>query len=47
MALEKNKVVLRYDTPADQPRDIRALVEQTPKEVEQHLGWQRSDDRRA
>ena len=25
--IEKNEVVLRYDTPADQPRDIRALVE--------------------
>lgn len=39
--IEKNEVVLRYDTPADQPRDIRALVEQTLKEIEQHLGWQR------
>ena len=35
--IEKNEVVLRYDTPADQPRDIRALVEQTLKEIEQHL----------
>ncbi len=39
--IEKNEVVLRYDTPADQPRDIRALVEQTLQEIEQHLGWQR------
>lgn len=39
--IEKNEVVLRYDTPADQPRDIRALAEQTLKEIEQHLGWQR------
>lgn len=39
--IEKNEVVLRYDTPADQPRDIRALVEQTLNEIEQHLGWQR------
>ncbi len=39
--IEKNEVVLRYDTPADQPRDIRALVDQTLKEIEQHLGWQR------
>jgi hypothetical protein len=39
--IEKNEIVLRYDTPADQPRDIRALVEQTLKEIEQHLGWQR------
>lgn len=39
--IEKNEVVLRYDTPADKPRDIRALAEQTLKEIEQHLGWQR------
>lgn len=39
--IEKNEIVLRYDTPADQPRDIRALVEQTLKDIEQHLGWQR------
>ena len=39
--IEKNEVVLRYDTPADQPRDIRALVEQTLKEIEEHLEWQR------
>ncbi|MFN8992938.1 MAG: hypothetical protein ACK5X3_04635, partial [Pseudomonadota bacterium] len=39
--IEKNEIVLRYDTPADQPRDIRALVEQTLKEIEQRLGWQR------
>lgn len=39
--IEKNEVVLRYDTPADQPRNIRALVDQTLKEIEQHLEWQR------
>jgi len=39
--IEKNEIVLRYDTPADQPRDVRALVDQTLKEIEQHLGWQR------
>lgn len=39
--IEKNEVVLRYDTPADQPRDIRALVKQTLKEIEEHLEWQR------
>lgn len=40
--IENNEVVLRYDTPADQPRDIRALVDQTLQEIEQHLGWQRT-----
>lgn len=39
--IEKNEVVLRYDTPADQPRNIRALVDHTLQEIEQHLGWQR------
>ncbi len=39
--IEKNEIVLRYDTPADQPRDIRALVDQTLRDIEQHLGWQR------
>lgn len=39
--IEKNEVVLRYDTPADQPRDIRALVDRTLQEIEEHLSWQR------
>lgn len=39
--IEKNEIVLRYETPTDQPRDIRALVDQTLKEIEQYLGWQR------
>ncbi|MDP9974564.1 hypothetical protein J2W39_005833 [Variovorax paradoxus] len=39
--IEKNEVILRYDTPTDQPRDIRALVDHTLNEIEQHLGWQR------
>lgn len=39
--IDKNEVVLRYDTPADQPRNIRALVDHTLQEIEQHLGWQR------
>lgn len=39
--IEKNEIVLRYDTPADQPRDVRALVDQTMRDIEQHLGWQR------
>lgn len=41
-AIEKNEILLRYETPADQPRDIRSLVEQTLTEIEQHLGWQRT-----
>lgn len=39
--IEKNEIVLRYDSPADQPRDIRALVDQILRDIEQHLGWQR------
>ncbi|MBL8377396.1 MAG: hypothetical protein JNM79_05985 [Burkholderiales bacterium] len=41
-SIEKNEVVLRYDTPADQPRDVRPLVDRVLDEIEQHLGWQRS-----
>lgn len=39
--IEKNELVMRYDTPSDQPRDVRPLVDQTLAEIEQHLGWQR------
>lgn len=39
--VEKNEIVLRYETPADQPRDIRSMVDQTLKDIEQHLSWQR------
>lgn len=40
--IEKNEIVLLYNTPADQPRDIRVLVEQTLRDMKQHLSWQRS-----
>jgi hypothetical protein len=40
--IEKNEVVLRYDTPSDQPRDVRSLVDRALADIEQHLGWQRS-----
>lgn len=39
--IEKNELVLRYDSPADQPRDVRPLVSQALADIEQHLGWQR------
>lgn len=39
--IEGNELILRYDTPSDQPRDIRALVDQALQQVEQHLQWQR------
>ncbi|MDP3759702.1 MAG: hypothetical protein Q8R01_04195 [Ramlibacter sp.] len=39
--IEKNELVLRYDTPADQARDIRALVDRAIADIEQHLDWQR------
>ncbi|OMQ27323.1 hypothetical protein [Serratia oryzae] len=37
----KNEIVLRYDSPADHPRDIRPLVDTVLSEIEQHLEWQR------
>lgn len=36
----KNELVLRYDSPADNPCDVRALVDTTLREIEQHLEWQ-------
>ena len=38
--VEKNELVLRYDSPADAPRDARPLVDRTLTEIEQHIGWQ-------
>lgn len=39
--VEKNELLLRYDSPSDAPRDIRPLVDRTLTEIEQYLGWQR------
>lgn len=39
--IEKNELLLRFESPADQPRDVRALVDRTLADIEQHLGWQR------
>lgn len=39
--IEKNELVLRYDSPADQPRDVRPLADRALTDIEQHLGWQR------
>jgi len=39
--IEKNEIVLHYDSPADQPSNVRPLVDQTLAEIERHLGWQR------
>ena len=40
--VEKNELVLRYESPADAPRDVRPLVDHTLGEIEQHIGWQRA-----
>lgn len=40
--IEKNEVVLRYESPSDAPRDVRPLIKKTLAEIEQYLGWQRS-----
>lgn len=36
-----NELVLRYESPADSPREVRPLVDQALRDIEQHLGWQR------
>lgn len=38
--IEKNELVLRYESPSDQPRDIRPEIDRTLAEIEQHLVWQ-------
>lgn len=40
--IEKSELVLRYDSPADAPRDVRPLIDRTLAEIEQYIGWQRS-----
>lgn len=40
--IEKNELVLRYESPSDTPREVRPLVDQTLAEIEKYLGWQRS-----
>lgn len=39
--IEKNELVLRYESPSDQPQDVRPLVDRALADIEQHLGWQR------
>ena len=38
--IEKNELVLRYDSPADAPRDVRPLIDRSLADIEQYLGWQ-------
>lgn len=40
--VENNELVLRYESPADAPRDVRPLVDQDLAEIEKYLGWQRN-----
>jgi len=39
--IEKNELLLRFESPADQPRDVRPHVDRILADIEQHLGWQR------
>lgn len=36
-----NELVLRYESPADSPREVRPLVDQALQDIEQYLSWQR------
>lgn len=38
--IEKNELVLRYESPSDSPSDVRPLVDQALNEIEQYIGWQ-------
>lgn len=39
--IDGNELVLRYQSPADQPRDVKPDVERTLSDINQYLGWQR------
>lgn len=39
--IEKNELLLRFESPADQPREVRPLVNRILADIEQHLDWQR------
>ncbi|QKS28151.1 MAG: hypothetical protein HT579_03870 [Candidatus Accumulibacter similis] len=39
--IEKNELLLRFESPADQPFDVRPLVDRMLADIEEHLGWQR------
>jgi hypothetical protein len=39
--IDSQELVLRYDSPADAPREVRPLVDRAIQEIEQYLGWQR------
>ena len=39
--IEKNELVLRYDSASDSAGDVRPQIDRTLVEIEQYLGWQR------
>ncbi|WP_371435196.1 hypothetical protein [Polaromonas sp.] len=38
--VDGNEIVLKFESPADQPRDVRPMVDQTLAVIEEHLKWQ-------
>lgn len=38
--IEKNELVLRYESPSDAPLDFRPMIDRTLADIEQYLGWQ-------
>lgn len=39
--IQGNELVLAYEMPSDASRDVRPLVDQDVRALEQHIGWQR------
>ena len=39
--IHNNELLLRFESPADQPRDFRAMIDQALATIEQHIEWQR------
>lgn len=40
--IDKNELVLSYESPSDQPQAIRPLVDEALSSIEEHLSWQRT-----
>ncbi|MGJ7566593.1 hypothetical protein ACSFBM_22295 [Variovorax sp. GB1R11] len=36
-----NELILRYESPADSPRDVRPLIDSALQDIERHISWQK------
>lgn len=40
--IEKNELILSYESPSDRPQEVRPLVDQALSSIEEYLRWQRT-----